>query len=69
MMLPTGNLHLDLNDFLDLNVLGPAALVLRSLSAARDGTTATLATAVPDFLLTPSQWAWVHGQGWDAAPG
>src|SRR6266568_4399630 len=46
LQLPTGNLYLNQYEFLDLNVLGPAALVLRTLSAATDTTTTALA-AVP----------------------
>jgi hypothetical protein len=45
--LQTGNLHLNLNEFLDLNVLGPAGLVLRALAGAVDTTTAAL-SAIPD---------------------
>jgi len=47
LTLQTGNLHLNLNEFLDLNVLGPAGLVLRALSGTVDTSTAALA-AVPD---------------------
>jgi hypothetical protein len=50
LMLQTGNLHLNLNEFLDLNVLGPAGLVLRSLAGGIDTTTAAL-SVVPDAYI------------------
>jgi hypothetical protein len=46
----TGNLHLNLYEFLDLNVLGPAAQILRALSATTDTTTTALAP-VPDAYI------------------
>ncbi|GHO71424.1 hypothetical protein KSC_103160 [Ktedonobacter sp. SOSP1-52] len=48
--LPAGNLYLNLYEFLDLNVLGPAALVLRSLASATNTTTSVLAE-VPDAFI------------------
>jgi hypothetical protein len=47
LQLQTGNLYLNLYEFLDLNVLGPAALVLRSLASATNTTSSVLAE-LPD---------------------
>ncbi len=55
LQLSTGNLYLNRYEFLDLNVLGPAALVLRALSAGIDTTTAALA-AVPDSYVDFQYW-------------
>jgi hypothetical protein len=50
LSLSTGNLHLNLAEFLDINVLGPAAQILRQVSAATDLTTAALAQT-PDAYI------------------
>ncbi|MBS1696240.1 MAG: toxin [Actinobacteria bacterium] len=50
LTLQTGNLHLNLSEFLDLNVLGPAGLVLRALAGSVDVTTAAL-SMLPDAYL------------------
>ena len=49
LTLQTGNLHLTFNEFLDLNVLGPAALALRAVSGGIDTLTAVLAM-LPDVF-------------------
>jgi hypothetical protein len=45
-----GNLHLILNEFLDLDVLGPAALVLREASSALDESAVAVAE-IPDAYI------------------
>jgi hypothetical protein len=50
LTLRTGNLHLNAYEFLDLNVLGPAALILRALSATTDATTTALAELADAYL-------------------
>ncbi|GLV54149.1 hypothetical protein KDH_09980 [Dictyobacter sp. S3.2.2.5] len=50
LQLSTGNLYLNLYEFLDLNVLGPAALALRSAASALHTTTSALAF-VPDTFI------------------
>jgi hypothetical protein len=47
LTLQTGALHLNLYEFLDINVLGPAALVLRSLSSVTRAAASVL-VALPD---------------------
>jgi hypothetical protein len=47
LSLKTGNLYLSLYEFMDLNVLGPAAQILRTVSAETEAVTAALAN-VPD---------------------
>jgi hypothetical protein len=47
LTLQTGSLHLNMNEFMDLNVLGPAALILRAASAATETATAAIAL-LPD---------------------
>ena len=55
LTLQTGTLHLNLDESLDLNVLGPAALVLRALSATTE-TPATALAAVPDAYVDLQYW-------------
>jgi hypothetical protein len=55
LTLQTGNLHLNVNEFLELNVLGPAALVLRALSATI-GTTTTALAELPDAYVDFQYW-------------
>jgi hypothetical protein len=45
----TGNLHMNLNEYLDLNVLAPAAAVLRTLAGSTDTVSAVLAM-IPDII-------------------
>jgi hypothetical protein len=55
LTLRTGNLHLSMNEFMDLNVLGPAALILRAASAATDTATAAIAP-LPDAYVDMHYW-------------
>jgi hypothetical protein len=55
LSLRTGNLYLTMNEFLDLNVLGPAALILRAASAATETASAAIAP-LPDAYVDMHYW-------------
>jgi hypothetical protein len=55
LTLQTGNLHLSLHEFLELNVLAPAAQVLRTLAAGTETTAAALAP-LPDASIDLHYW-------------
>jgi hypothetical protein len=55
LTLQTGNLHLNLHEFLELNVLAPAAQVLRTLAAGTETTAAALAP-LPDASIDLHYW-------------